>query len=103
MVRLGLRTFILLLLTAVAGVCAIPQTDRPETSYDETDTPLNQVLPEAIAFRIVQPPKVAHVRPKSIRVADRQVTAALRFPRFMAAPVQRDSHSLQHLLCTLRF
>lgn len=95
------RTFVLLLLAAVAGVSAIPQTDRPETSYDETDTPLNQIRPEAIAIRFSRPPILASVLPRKTREADRKVGTTVHGTLLTTAPARHDSHSLQHLFCTL--
>ncbi|MFZ1917563.1 MAG: hypothetical protein WAU58_08325 [Terriglobales bacterium] len=97
----GVLTFVLLLLTAVAGVSAVPQTDRPETSYDETDTPLNQVLPEAIAVRFARPANVVSVRPKTTREADRKIDVPFHGMFLTTAHARRDSHSLQQLFCTL--
>jgi hypothetical protein len=99
LVSRGVRTFVLLLLTAIAGVSAIPQTDRPETCYDETDTPLNQVLPEAMAIRFARPANVVNVRPKTTREADRNVP--VHDMLLTAAHARRDSRSLQDLFCTL--
>lgn len=99
--RRGVRTFVLLLLTAIAGVSAIPQIDRPETSYDETDTPLNQVLPEAIAVRFARPANVVSVRSRTAREADRNIGVPVHGMLLTTAHARHHSHSLQDLFCTL--
>ena len=45
--RREICSFVLLLLGAVICVSVIPQTDLPETSYNEVDTPVNQASPRS--------------------------------------------------------
>jgi hypothetical protein len=42
MSKQSLALFIVFFLSTVAFVSAIPQDDLPETSYNESDTPVNQ-------------------------------------------------------------
>jgi hypothetical protein len=60
---------VMLLATAVFCVSAIPPIDLPETSYDETDTPVNQAPPVVQGIRYVKPPKVEVIVPQRTREA----------------------------------
>jgi|ERR1022692_146655 hypothetical protein len=98
--RQGAWYFVLLLLSAVFCVSAIPQTDLPETSYNEVDTPVNQAPPVVSGLRIVRPPVVTVTMPKQVYEALRGM--AQNHEEFMSrTPVRQSSISLQHLLCTL--
>jgi hypothetical protein len=95
----GVWCFVLLLLGAVFCVSAIPQTDLPETSYNEVDTPVNQAPPVVSGLRIVRPPAMTVTMPKQVYEALRGMTP--HHEEFTSrAPVPR-ANSLQDLLCTL--
>jgi hypothetical protein len=97
----GAWCFVLLLLSAVFCVSAIPQTDLPETSYNEVDTPVNQAPPVVSGLRIVRPAVTQVTMSKQVCEALRE-TSAQRHTEFTACfPVQSSSNSLQDLLCTL--
>src|SRR5258708_37858123 len=55
-VRREFWTFVLLLISSVVCVSAIPQTDLPETSYNEIDTPVTQAPPADYGIRYARPP-----------------------------------------------
>ena len=92
--------FVMLLLGAVLCVSAIPQTDLPETSYNEVDTPVNQAPPVVPGVRFVRPTVAPVVLPRQVCETLRSVSAQAH-ERKSATPVRRDSLSLQDLLCTL--
>jgi hypothetical protein len=100
MLRRSLTLLILFLLSTVTFVSAIPQDDLPETSYNESDTPVNQAPPVVPSVRVARP-EAADIG-LSRRVGD----ATLGFERQLfskrAYPlIRRDSRSLQDLLCAL--
>lgn len=99
--RRGIWTFILFLLTAVVCVSAIPQTDLPETSYDETDTPVNQSTPVVLGIHFLRSAPVSMVAPRTTLQAGRNLRVPANDPLSTSILVRRDSHSLQNLLCTL--
>jgi len=99
-VRRVIWTFVLLLLAAVICVSAIPQTDLPETSYNEVDTPVNQAPPVVREVRFVRPAVVRVVLPRQVCEALRGVSAQAHERKSARTPVQRNPHSLQDLLCT---
>ena len=94
-------TFVMLLLSAVVGVSAVPQTDRPETSYDETDTPVNQARPDALCVRVVRPPSQVTIRPQERLQAELHVPEPIHGLLLTTVPARRDLHPLRDLLCTL--
>lgn len=97
----GIWTFVLLLLTAVISVSAIPQTDLPDTSYNEVDTPVNQAPPLVLGIRFTRPAKAVVVLPRTTREAAWDVNALSAEPTLHSMAARRDSHPLQNLLCTL--
>ena len=93
-------TFLLFLLTAVVCVSAIPQTDLPETSYNEADAPLNQAPMVALRICLVRPAAVSIVLPRKTVQAQWNFRVPADEPMLTPTPVRVDSHSLQDLLCT---
>jgi hypothetical protein len=91
---------VLFLLSSVAFVSATPQDDLPETSYNESDTPVNQTPPVVLGVRFVRPEAAEIVL--STRVGDAILSVKWRsLGRKLSYPlVRRDSHSFQDLLCT---
>ena len=99
-VRRGLWTFVLLLLGVVVCVSAIPQTDLPETSYNEVDTPVNQAPPVVAGSRFVRPSVATVIMPRQVCDVRRGVKAQAREGKSAHEAVQRDQRSLQDFLCT---
>ena len=93
-------TFLLFLLTALVCVSAIPQTDLPETSYDEADAPLNQAPMVLLKIPLVRPAGVSIVLPKKTVQAEWTQRVPADASLSTPASVRVDSHSLQDLLCT---
>ena len=93
--------FVLLLLGAVSCASAIPQTDLPETSYNEVDTPVNQAPPVVSGLRIVRPTVVPIIMSKQACETLRGISAQSQEDAGACTAVHITSHSLQHLLCTL--
>jgi hypothetical protein len=92
--------FVLLLMGAVICVSAIPQTDLPETSYNEVDTPVNQAPPVVSGVKFVRPAVAPVILPRQICEALRGVGAQAHERKSAVTPVRPDPHSLQDLLCT---
>jgi hypothetical protein len=99
-VRRGVWTFVLFLLGAVVCVFAIPQTDLPETSYNEVDTPVNQAPPVVPGVRFVRPAIAAVILPRQVCEAGCGINSPALERKAACTPVRRDPHSLQDLLCT---
>jgi|SRR5450755_895711 len=97
----GACCFVLLLLSAVFCVSAIPQTDLPETSYNEVDTPVNQAPPVVAGLRFVRPTVIPVAIPKEVREAVRGTSAQGYTEVADRTSVQQTSKPLQDLLCTL--
>jgi hypothetical protein len=91
--------FTLLLLTAVLCASAVPRVDRPETSYNEVDTPVNQAAPAVIGMRFVvkAPLSVPH---RSFRV-NWDSRGSVELPILPASSMRVRPPSLRQLLCTL--
>jgi hypothetical protein len=96
----GFLFFVLLLLGSVICVSAIPQTDLPETSYNEVDTPVNQAPPVVPGVRFVRPAIAPVILSRQVCEALRSVGAQARERKSADTPVLRDPNSLQDLLCT---
>jgi len=93
-------TFFFLLMAAVALVSAIPQTDLPETSYNEADAPVNLAPPVVSSSTFVRPLVTAVVLPQPLSEAG-QCLKRQPLDRKRVDPMfPRDPHSLQDLLCT---
>lgn len=99
-VRRGIWTFILFLLTAVVCVSAIPQTDLPDTPYNEADVPVNQSPPVVLGIRFVRPAVVLIVVPRKTLQTEWNFRVPANEPLSTSISVRLDSHSLQNLLCT---
>ena len=93
------RILVLFLLAGVFRGSAVPALDLPETTFDESDAPVNLAPPSQADLRVVNP------------VSDPLVMPGLPFycagcivsgPVFAAPamPRERHPHSLQDLLCT---
>jgi hypothetical protein len=95
----GLWTFVLLLLSVVCA-SAIPQTDLPETSYNEVDTPVNQAPPVVAGSGFVRPPVATTIMPRQVCEVRLGVKAQAHDGEAAREAVRRDSHSFQDVLCT---
>jgi hypothetical protein len=100
-VRQRVWLLVLFLLSAVVCVAAIPKTDRPETSYNEVDTPVNQAPPVVLGIRFVRPAKATFVVPKRTLDANWHLHSSVEELMLISLPTRRDPHSVQDLLCTL--
>jgi hypothetical protein len=100
MLKRSLALLILFLLSTVTFVSAIPQDDLPETSYNESDTPVNQAPPIVPSVRVARPEDA------DIGLSKCVGDAILRLERQLLRKrpdqlIRRDSRSLQDVLCTL--
>ena len=86
------RILVLFLLAGVFGGSAVLPVDLPETAFNESDVPVNLVLPSQTPLRFVRPAD----DPVAILgcVVSNQVLSAAPLPR------PRHQHSLQQLLST---
>ena len=96
----GLWTFVLLLLGVVVCVSAIPQTDLPETSYNEVDAPVNQAPPVVAGSGFVRPAVATAIMPRQVCETRFGVKAQAHKGNAAHEAVQRNPHSLQDVLCT---
>ena len=93
-------TFVLVLMTAVVCVSAVPQTDLPETPYNEVDTPVNQAPPVVPGIRLTRPDVAAIILTRQVTETWRGVNGNMS-ERKSACPSIRYVHHPQDLLCTL--
>jgi hypothetical protein len=99
-VRRSLWTFVLLLLTGIVCAAAVPPVDLPETSYNESDTPVNQAPPVVQGIRFVRPVQVVKRVPQSVLQARRGVQLPVADLVSLPLATRHDTRSLQDLLCT---
>jgi hypothetical protein len=91
---------VLFLLGAAVCAGAVTGVDRPETSFNESDLPVNLALPA--------PPRIQDTRPVVVPVALLPTLPLYRADclahslelEFTVLPRLRPPHSLQVLLCT---
>lgn len=86
------RILVLFLLAGVFGGSAVLPVDLPETAFNESDTPVNLVLPSQTPLQLVRP--VSNPVAISECVVSNQVLEVAFLPR------PRHQHSLQELLST---
>jgi hypothetical protein len=93
------RSLVLFLMTGVLGGFAVPPVDLPETSYDESDVPINLAPPSQATFSSVRPVGDPLLMPglPSCRAG---CLASSLLLAVTAVPRQLHPHSLQDLLCT---
>ena len=92
-------TLLLLLMASVTLCLAIPQTDLPETNYDEVDAPLNQAPPAFRGISFVRPPVTAVILSRHIAHVGRRVAPPSVEQKRDVRFFPRDPHSLQDLFC----
>jgi hypothetical protein len=101
LVRRSLWTFVLLLLTGIVGAAAVPPTDLPETSYNESDTPVNQAPPVVQGIRFVRPVQVVKRVPQSVIQARHIAQLPVEDLGLLPPSTRHQPSSIQDLLCTL--
>jgi len=99
--RRSLWTLILLLLASVVCAAAVPPADVPETSYNESDTPVNQTPPIELGVHFERPAQVAKVVPRAVIENRWDIHFPLEEFVSHTLPAQFDGHTVQALLCTL--
>jgi hypothetical protein len=92
--------FVLVLQAATICVSAIPQTDLPETSYNEIDTPVNQAPPVVAGLRFVRPMVSPSFLPRQNSDTLRRIPGQADERELLRAPVRRNANSLQDFLST---
>jgi hypothetical protein len=94
--RIGL-TFVLPLVTAVILACTLPVADRPETSFNEADTPVNQAT-------VIAPVRIAPPSEMTLLLRPFTATSAQATKRMLVEPKSESMYSfsipLRSLLCT---
>ena len=94
------RMLVVLLLAGVFRGSAVPPADLPETSFNESDAPLNLAPPSQVTIRLVRPVSDPLVMP-GLRFNCAGCDLSSRALGAAAMPVpQRHPHFLQDLLCT---
>jgi hypothetical protein len=89
------RILVLFLATGVFCGSAIPPVDLPETSYNESDAPINLAPPAQATINSVRP-----VSDPLLMPGLRLYCAGCVVRSLVVVPRQRPRHSLQDLLCT---
>ena len=90
---------VLLLLAGVFGGAAIPPVDLPETTFNESDAPVNLAPASQATVRFVPPVSDPLVMP-GLRFYCAGCVVSSRVLAAAAMPGQRHPHSFQDLLCT---
>src|ERR1700730_6846535 len=93
------RILVLFLMAGVFGGSAVPPVDLPETTFNESDAPVNLALPSQAPLRFVRPVNVPLVMPR-LRFYCAGCVVSIPVIGVAAIPRQRHPHSLQDLLCT---
>lgn len=93
-------TFVLVLMSAVVCVSAVPQTDLPETPYNEVDTPVNQAPPVVPGIRLTRPDVVAIFLTRQVTETWRGINGNPSEHKSTRTPT-RYTHCPHDLLCTL--
>ena len=93
------RMLVLFLLAGVFGGFAVPPVDLPETTFNESDAPVNLAPPSQVTVRFVRPVSDPLVMP-GLRFYCAGCDLSSRVLGAAAMPRQRHQHSLQDLLCT---
>ena len=93
-------TLLFFVVTSVAMCLAIPQTDLPETNYNEVDAPVNQAPPAFRGISFVRPPVKAIILSKHIAEVARRISPPSIEREYDVRLFPRDPHSLQDLLCS---
>jgi len=93
------RMLVLFLLAGVFGGSAIPPVDLPETTFNESDAPVNLAPPSQATVTFVRPVSDPLVMP-GLRFYCAGCDLSSRVPGAVAMEGQRHPHSLHDLLCT---
>jgi hypothetical protein len=93
------RMLVLFLVAGVFGGSAVPQVDLPETTFNESDAPVNLAPPSQAPLRFVRPVSDPLMMP-GLRFYCAGCVVSSRVLGAAAMPRQRHPHSLQDLLCT---
>ena len=94
--------WILVLVLQAVTICvsAIPQTDLPETSYNEVDTPVNQAPPVVAGLRFARPIVSPSFLPRQVSDALRGIAGQAHERKLLRSPIRRNANSLQDFLST---
>ena len=93
------RMLVLFLLVGVFAGSAVPPVDLPETTFNESDAPVNLAPPSQATVRFVRPVSDALLMP-GFRFVCAECDFSSRVLGAAAMPRQRHPHFLQDLLCT---
>ena len=93
------RVLVLFLLAGVFGGSAAPPVDLAETSFDESDAPVNLAPPSQATLTLLRPVSDPLVMP-GLRFNCAGCDLSSRVLGVAAMPRQRHPHFLQDLLCT---
>jgi|SRR6516225_8648183 hypothetical protein len=92
------NALLFLLIVAVALLCVVPQVDRPQTAFDESDAPTVQATPVTLSLSFVRPVPRPIILPKSSDDKRDEIRSLVE----TASPVMsRHFGPLRDLLCTL--
>lgn len=90
-------TFVFPLITAVVFIFVVPLVDRPETPFNEIDTPVNQTTAIALEVRFAPPHESPIILP---RLISRQSEGIRTSIGLISLAIHRDPSRLRELLCT---
>jgi len=98
-VKRHFRILVLFLLTGILGGFAVPPVDLPETSYDESDSPVNLAPPSQATLSSLRSVRDPLLMP-GLQFYRVECVVISRVLGAAAMPRQRHPHFLQNLLCT---
>ena len=94
--RIG-RIFGFLLIPAVVFIFVLPLVDRPETPFNEIDTPVNQTASIALEVRFAPPHESLIILPRSFSGPSEGIRTSIEL---ILVAIHRHPSRLRELLCT---
>jgi hypothetical protein len=89
--------FVFLLITTVVFIFVVPLVDRPETSFNEIDTPVNQTTSSALEVRFAPPHESLIILPRSFSRPSEGIRTSIEL---ISLAIHRHPSRLRELLCT---
>jgi hypothetical protein len=94
--RIG-RISVFLLIAAVVFIFLLPLVDRPETPFNEIDTPVNQTTSIALGVKFAPPHESLIILPRSFSRPSEGIRTSIEL---ISLAIHRHPGRLRELLCT---
>ena len=89
--------FLVVLVTTVVFIFVVPLVDRPETPFNEIDTPVNQTTSIALEVRFGPPHESLIILPRSFSRPSEGIRTSIEL---ISLAIHRHPSRLRELLCT---